>query len=150
MNANYESDPLEAELEAMTPTEISPQLRDRIAGALGGGGGGVVRPPAAQWRRRALFFVTVAAACVVVALWSWHALRHVPTGNPEKPPQLARAPLPPPSALPATSLAAYRQALAQSPEALDALFDSQSTGSAAAEASVPIRAFARVDRDWIP
>jgi hypothetical protein len=149
MNTNYESDPLAAELEAMTPTEISPELRNRIAGALGGEGG-VVRPPAAQWRRGALFFLTAAAACVIVALWSWHTLWHLPSVNPEKAPQLVRAPLPTPSAPPATSLAAYRQALAQSPEALEALLDSQSTGSAAAETPVPIRAFARVDRDWIP
>jgi hypothetical protein len=112
---NEPPDPLEAELAALPPHDVSPELRRRVAERLAD------VPP--RRRRRVLWLAVaggLAAACLAaVALW-WGLGRHV---EPDRP-VVRNEPAPPAEASPpGPTLLAYQRALARSPEALDALLD---------------------------
>lgn len=105
-------DPLEAELAALRPHEVSPELRRRVAERLA---------DAAPGRVRRLGWLALAgglaAACLAAVLFGWWARRGEP-----KP--MAVRPAPPAAVEgPGPTLLAYERALARSPEELDALLD---------------------------
>jgi hypothetical protein len=103
-------DPLEAELEALTPREPSPELGRRVAAQLN------VRPAARPWRSEAV----LALAAAVLAAIGLSLPRPAVTVRPPDAPVVVRAD-------PGPSLAAYEAALARSPAALDALLDRHAT-----------------------
>jgi hypothetical protein len=120
-------DPLEAELFAMRPREVSPELRRRIAGRLGVGQAfqpdGQAGKPDLQRRRWWIALAGgLAAACLAaILLWWWGSRRVEPEPivdrpDPAPPAQMEDAP---------PTLLAYQRALARSPEELDALLDKQ-------------------------
>jgi hypothetical protein len=113
-------DPLEAELSALRPHEVSPELRRRIARRLAD------VPPA---RVRGLRWLALAgglaaAGLVVVLLWR--------AGGPrvEPKPTIVRTPPAPPLEVEDVGpmLLAYQRALARSPEDLDALLNQHAIG----------------------
>lgn len=145
MTDNDERDPLEAELEAMSPIETSPDFRRHIADAMARP---KPRPSTTTWLRRA--GLLTAAACVAVAIWIGHARNRAAT-DPKIIVKEAdnRRPIatnPPP----ATSLGAYQRAWAESPARLDALLDADSARPIGPPASAPLPLFARAGRDLIP
>jgi hypothetical protein len=105
-------DPLEAELAGLQPRAVSPDLRDRVAARLAAS-----RPRRWPW---ALAGVIALVAILAVA---------IPWSKEPSPPVPPPVPAPPPAATepvsPAPSVLAYQRALAQSPEAFDALLDQQ-------------------------
>jgi hypothetical protein len=108
-------DPLEAELSALRPQEVSSGFRRRVAERLADG------PPA---RRRQLWPIALAgglaAACLAAAVLLWPDR---PKVNPE-PVIVQPRPAPPVAAEdPGPTIQAYRRALARSPAELDALLD---------------------------
>jgi hypothetical protein len=116
---NEELDPLEAELRKLRPCEPSPDMPrhigDRLAAA-----------PAPPVRRMSPWSLALAAgfaaACLVAALLVWRSGKH------DDQPQVEHHGPPPPVAErpePLPTLGAYRRALDESPEALDALLDEQ-------------------------
>jgi hypothetical protein len=138
---NEPPDPLEAELRAFRPLEVSPELRRGIAGRL-------ASPPAKNnqrpWRRIALAG-GLAASCLAALVLTRGGGRGADTG-----PAIVgspTAPAPPgrtEDALP--SLRAYKQALERSPEDLDALLDKHATHASGPDPQlVRIRAFNRPD-----
>jgi hypothetical protein len=119
-------DPLEAELAALRPRAVSPDLRRRVADRLS------ARPH----RRWGWGFALVGGLTTVVLLL-------VPQGRKDPPPPAPPEVVPaPPAGIespdPAPSVLAYQQALARSPEELTALLDRH-----AAAAPVPVPAFTR-------
>jgi hypothetical protein len=105
-------DPLEAELKSFGPAPLSAGFADRVGRELR-------RDSSRVWRLRASIGLGLAAAaCAALALlwWDGHG-----DGVPGDVPA-ARPDLPPPT------VAAYRQALADSPAALDALLDAHAPG----------------------
>jgi hypothetical protein len=110
-------DPLEAELEALTPREPSPELRRRVSERL------AVTPAARRqlWRSEAV----LALAAAVLAAIGLSLPRPAVNVRPPDPPAVVRAD-------PGPSLAAYERALARSPEALDALLDRHAARPSAA------------------
>jgi hypothetical protein len=115
---NEELDPLEAELRNLWPREPSPDLARRVSERLASG-------PAPPVRRTWPWHLALAAglaACLVVAVLVWRLGRHDdPPRAVHQGPSLPVAERPEP--LP--TLGAYRRALDESPEALDALLDEQ-------------------------
>jgi hypothetical protein len=111
-------DPLEAELSALRPREVSPGLRRRIAERLGD-------PPRDGWRTRRLALVVgLAAACLAVVLLRWRG-GHGPGSGPRS---VVIQPRPAPPVAPGfddlgPTLVAYELALARSTEDLNALLD---------------------------
>jgi hypothetical protein len=111
-------DPLEEQLSALRPHEVSPELRRHIARRL-------AEVPRVPHRRLWWLAFTggLAASCLAVVLL-WHG------GGPRVEPKQAVRPEPAPPA-PAEdagpTLRAYERALDRSPEELDALLD-QNTG----------------------
>ena len=108
---NDAPDPLETELFALKPQEVSFELRRRIAQHL-------ADEPTGKTRR--LWWFALAgglAACLAIVLILWRSGRSIDTNQIETRPQLARVEDPGPT------LQAYQQALASSPEELDALLD---------------------------
>ncbi len=107
-----ELDALERELAAMRPCPLSPAVERRIAGRLNN-------------RRRCLLAATgvLAAACLAIAmLICWQMRRGEEQANRL---QQVPSPLPPAEDEVWPTLGGYRQALAQSPEALESLLDRQ-------------------------
>ena len=130
------ADPLEAELEAFTPAPMSKGVVERI---------GRLREeePAHAHRltpgRRLILVGLAVAACVVAVIGLWgdrHADTPVPgpivaTQRSDPAVIVAAGPLPPPS------LAAYKRALANSPDALDSLLDAHGPRVLGAPGGVP-------------
>ncbi|SIO35098.1 hypothetical protein SAMN05444166_4007 [Singulisphaera sp. GP187] len=109
-------DPLETELRAFRPTELSTDLKRRVADRLAGSTTKMNR----RFGRIALAGGLTAAACLLALLLG----RGGDRGADTKPAIVTPLPVPPDrpeDRLP--SLRAYREALAQSPEALDRLLD---------------------------
>jgi hypothetical protein len=108
-------DPLEAELSALRPHEVSPELRRRVAECLADA------PPALRrWPWRLALAGALAAACLAAALLLW------PDRPQVKPEPIVVQPRPAPPVEvedPGPTLQAYQRALARSPEELDALLD---------------------------
>jgi hypothetical protein len=130
-------DPLEAELAAVRPHQVSPELRQRIGESLA--------ESSPTRKRRGWWFALaggLAAACLTAVLF-WR-------GNG---PDVAPKPvvLPPPARHAEVedgqpTLLAYQRALSRSPEALDALLDSQAADAPEHNPeSVPLGAFPRSD-----
>jgi hypothetical protein len=111
-------DPLEAELSALRPREISTGLRRRVAERL-------ADPPHARRRiRRLALAACLAAACLAAVLLRWG--RHGPVSDPA--PIVGRPRPAPPAEVEAQAdseptLLAYELALSRSPEELDELLD---------------------------
>lgn len=133
---NETPDPLEAELRAFHPPEVSDELRRRIAIRLTGS--------TAKKNRRLWKIALVGgliAACLGGLLLGWGGGWMTPdqpiVGGPQiRPPVQTDDPLP--------SLRAYRQALARSPEDLDALLDKHAARASGPDPQlVRIRAFTR-------
>ncbi|HEY2786996.1 MAG TPA: hypothetical protein VGJ05_18690 [Fimbriiglobus sp.] len=124
------SDPFEAELAAICPLGPSPGLRRRVAGRLG-------RPAAPRWVWAVVLVGMLAGAGVFAALWWPDPAAPSSPIVPDSP-----AAVEPDDAVP--SLAAYRRALAQSPEALDALLDRSATSGWNTEsAQMPVGTYSR-------
>jgi hypothetical protein len=127
-------DPLETELAALVPHELSAGMRRRVAERVAQG------MPA---RRRWVF--ALAAACIVAAALAWWG------SSPRVvPPPIAVLPVPIPVPAPVVAedagptLLAYRRALAESPAALDALLDRHAAAAPALHPElVEICAFTR-------
>src|SRR5207244_1474821 len=100
---NADRDPLEVELEPLTPREPSPELRRRIAGRLAVTPVALSRP----WRSE----IILALAAAVLAAVVLGLPRPAVIVRPPEPPAVVRAD-------PGPSLAAYERALARSPAAL--------------------------------
>lgn len=109
------SDPLEAELSALTPQSVSPELRRRIAELLG-------EPAPARHHRqgRALVLASLAASCLLaLSLW-----RRGGWGVETGPVEVGSQPAPSVEALrTGPTLLVYQLALARSPEDLDMMLD---------------------------
>jgi len=123
---NETPDPLEAELSALSPHDVSPGLRGRIAERLSEPSS--VKLPRWQWRRLALTG-GLAAACLAAVVYLWGGggvnLQRAVVGPPNVPPVE-----PAPRFRPMTPaiivdweprLVTYQRALARSPEDLDVL-----------------------------
>jgi hypothetical protein len=130
-------DPLEAELSALRPHEVSPELRRRVAERL------AEHAPAK--RRRLWWFALaggLAAACLAAVLFRWGA------GRRDEPESVVR-PQPAPSAPvedAEPTLWAYERALARSPEEVEALLNKHATATAGPDPEVvPVSAFLRSD-----
>jgi hypothetical protein len=111
-------DRLEAELAALTPPAVSPELRQRIAD-------GLARPPVYRraWPLALAGGLIVASLAIVV----WDRSRHAPRDGPG--PVVAPAPAPavePGS--PEPTLLVYERALAHSPDELDTVLDRSAGG----------------------
>jgi hypothetical protein len=118
MSAN--PDPLEEELSALRPYEVSPELRRHIARRL------AEVPPAPRRRLWRLALAGgLAAACLgVVLLWRGGGARVEPERD------VRLQPAPPASAQDAgPTLLAYERAMDRSPEELDALLDKDAGGA---------------------
>jgi hypothetical protein len=119
-NGMSDRDPLEAELESLRPADLPPALVNRIGADLSHGER-MHRP-----RTGRLGAAAAAAACVALAAVVWRAAR--PAGVDVRP--IVRASPVTPGSGAADSeqpaLATYHRALADTPEALDALLDRHS------------------------
>src|SRR4051794_8644446 len=116
---NETPDPLEAELTAFRPTEVSPELRRRVAARLSRSTAGP-RP----WLGTIALVGGLAAACLVALFLGRGGRQRVETrpaivGSPPVTSGRTEDTLP--------SLRAYRQALDRSPEDLEALLDRHAT-----------------------
>lgn len=115
-------DPLEAELSALRPHEVSPGLRRRIAERLADS------PPARfRWPWRLVLAGSLAAACLAAVLLRWAG------GRRDESRPIVIASQPAPSAEVEDSeptLLAYHRALGRSQDELDALFDKHARVSA--------------------
>jgi hypothetical protein len=110
-------DPLEAELSALQPREVSPGLRRRVAKRLA-----EAQPPKPRHLWRIALAGGLAAACLAAVLLRWRA------GQSVEPEPIAALPQPAPPVKvnfeaddSRPMLLAYERALARSPEDLDAL-----------------------------
>ena len=131
-----ELDPLEAELLALRPHDVSPRLRRQVAVRL------AASPPAKLHRLGWL----LAAACGLAACLAAILIQRQ-LGRPDKTQPIAIRPQPAPvveQSIP--TLLDYRAALARSPEALDALLDIHVVSAPDADPElVNICAFTRSD-----
>jgi len=108
-------DPLETELAALHPRPVSPELRSRVADRLSA-------PPA---RRRWAWGLALAGVLVTAGLVALFAPGSKPPAPPVPPVVVPAPPDPVESTDPAPSVLVYQQALARSPDDLDALLDRQ-------------------------
>jgi hypothetical protein len=122
---NEAPDPLEAELSALRPRDVSPGLRHRIDARL-------ADPPHTRRRTwRIALAAGLAAACLAAVLFRSRGDRG-PAPGPQ--PVVVR-PRPAPPAVepeddnPEPTVLAYERALARSPEALEALLDRQAVAA---------------------
>jgi hypothetical protein len=120
---NDQRDALEQELEAMTPCELSPDVRRRIGQSL-------IRD--VQSNRNVRWWwggLVAAAACVAIAISGWRIRVSLDTGPHQTVPgshYLAGAPTP------NATLGSYKLAFARSPDRFDALLDQQAARPLAA------------------
>jgi hypothetical protein len=133
-------DPLEAELSALRPLEVSPGLRRRVAERLS------EAPPASPGRPWRLALAGgLAAACLAAIILRWAGGWRVGTEA------VVALPRPAPAAPVEDSgptLLAYERALARSPEALDALLDKHAAVAPEAKPElVRVCAFVRSDAE---
>jgi hypothetical protein len=124
-------DPLETELSALRPREVSPELRQRVAERLADA------PPSMARRLWVIVLASgLAAACLIwILLWRGRSRVEPEPFVKELPP-----PLPVEVEEPAPTLLAYQRALARSPQDLDALLEGQATNT---PEPVPFSAFTR-------
>jgi hypothetical protein len=122
-------DPLEAELAALRPRGVSPELRRRVADRL-------ATRPTRRWPWAVALVAVLASAggLALVAPWNKELPPPVPPVVVPAPPAVRESPDPAPSVL------AYQRALARSPEELTALLDRH---AAVAPDPVPVAAFTR-------
>jgi hypothetical protein len=134
---NEMPDPLEAELRAFHPPEVSAELRGRIARRLADST--ARRKPRPLWIALVGGLVAAALGGLFLGWGLWNAdNRPAVVGPLTAPPGRTDDALP--------SLRAYRQALARSPEDLDALLDRHATRASGPDPQlVRIRAFNRPD-----
>jgi hypothetical protein len=127
-----EYDPLELELSALRPRDISAETKQCIAESLSASPSPDRRPIRnAAWLRGALIIGTLAASLAAIVLWRGGARPSRPDASMENI-ELSRAAAFDRSLPSAWS---YRQALIESPEALDGLLDAQSIRSLQADQS---------------
>jgi hypothetical protein len=134
---NDQDKELEAELHALRPREPSPQLPERIARSL-------AAAPISAWRpgRLALLAGLVAAAVLAAILWPRGPGARIPKQPPAGPAIEVADPLP--------TFRTYQQALAQSPDALEALIDKYAALSLAQnQSSKPVHAFPLGNMDLV-
>jgi hypothetical protein len=138
-----EPDPLEAELAALRPQEVSPGFRERITQRLAAASpatSGSRLDARRRWWWLAGAGALAAAGLAVLLLW-WAA------GEREKPKPVAVQPRPmPPAPVPDAepTLRDYRRALAHSPEDLEALLRQRAAGAPKPNPEpVPLAAFTR-------
>ena len=113
---NEPREPVERELSALRPVEVSPDLRRRVAEGLA-----APPPPPSRLRWMVPLAIGLAAACLLLVTLPW---RGGGSGRIVTPPR----PAPPVAAeVSAPMLLAYQRALARSPEELVALLDKQAT-----------------------
>jgi hypothetical protein len=125
-------DPLETELAALQPHDVSPGLRRRVAERLADA------PRSTGWRLRWLVLASaLAAACVTVVLVWWGSRRPVKQ-------EQVTFPLRASPSVAEPTLLDYERALARSPEELDALLSQRAVGAQEPEV-VPACSFARSD-----
>ena len=139
---NEPRDPFEEELSELSPREVSPALRGRIASSLSGA------PPGRSGRHWPLALAGgLAAACLAFALFSGGGGGGGGVGP--GPPDVSPRPAPVAVASVDDStprLLAYQRALARSPEDLGALLDRQALVlSGPRSGPPPIRGFSRSD-----
>jgi hypothetical protein len=128
-------DPLEAELAALRPHGVSPELRRRVSERL-------AEPPfhGRRWRRRLALAGGLAAAGLATLLLGWGGGWPGHTIAPPPPAPAARVEDPNPTVL------EYERALARSPEELDALLDKEAGLAPGTDPNpVPGGAFPRSD-----
>jgi hypothetical protein len=113
-------DPLEAELSALRPHDVSPGLRRRVAERLAPAHPGLTPPARHERVWRLAVAGGLAAAALAVILFLWRSGRRV-----EQEQNVVRPQPAPPVAVedPGPRLLAYQRAFARSPEELDALLD---------------------------
>ena len=139
-----EPDPLEAELSAIQPVDLSPALRRRIGQALGQP---VQRRSPSVW----LNPVALVAAAACISLATWLALGHQDEHWGKKPlVQQVQVLRPNLVSTDAANLGDYRRALAQSPARLDALLDAQAPLTMRPGEPVPPAISTAGDHNWIP
>ncbi len=135
---NEAPDPLEAELMALRPVEISPELRRRVSERLAERL--AVSPPPRHVRWRIAVASGLAAACLVAALIWWKGAgtsQREPIGvRPKSAPSVDVTDAEP-------TLLAYQRALARSPAQLDALLNAGATARESQAEPVQICAFTR-------
>jgi hypothetical protein len=156
---------LEAELSALRPRAISPELRRRIAEQIerteGPGAENfasykrtpLARSPSEIFRRRLALGGSLAAACLLAVLWWWGPGRGVkPQTNVVRNPTMPRAEVThvevPDGAVndAVPTLLAYQRALARSPEELEALLNRHALAAPASDPElVRIGALTRSD-----
>jgi hypothetical protein len=114
-------DPLEVELSALRPQEITAELRRRVAQRLAD-----AQAAKRRWGWRLVLAGGLAAACLAGILLWWAG------GRREEPQSIAVQPRPaPPRKVedPNPTLLAYQRAFARSPEELNALLDKQAVAA---------------------
>ena len=134
---NETPDPLEAELRAFQPPEVSAELRRRIARRLAGS---TAKKDRRLWRIALVGGLVAACLGGLFLAWGGRSAGNRPAvvGPLIAPPGRTEDALP--------SLRAYRQALARSPEDLDALLDRHAARASGPDPQlVRIRAFNRPD-----
>jgi len=135
---NDAPDPLEVELAALRPQEVSAEMRQRIGERLAAAG-------------RRLWWLAlgagVAAACLVAAALWWESSRRAePKVNLVQP--RPTPPTPPAAEDSEPTVLAYQRALARSPEDLDALLDRHAlAGQHAHGNAARVGAFTRSDAE---
>lgn len=135
-----ERDPLEVELTSLRPREPSPELERRIRQHLQPTG---LRPLRRRWSIAALAGLGVAAGLLVAVLMWPSAERGRRSQRSPNPVPVPPAPVAAGDELP--TVYAYRRALDQSPEALEALLDRHAELSMGGQGRPPVRAFTFAD-----
>ena len=143
-------DPLEAELRLFRPVPPLSDLRRRVSERLSGA------PAGARVRDWPLTAGLAAAACLAIAMMLWRAgggagdTPHVATVPPPTMPSTRPAPAPD-VPMPLPTRMAYHRALAESPEALEALLDRRPAGAPrrTGRKAAPVRAFTRSTIDLV-
>ena len=131
-------DPLETELHALRPQPLGAELQERIAASLA-----IERIAASrtQLRRRIVLLASLVAASLLIAILGQRSQRARNMDSAIATPVIEAAdPLP--------TFRAYQHALAQSPEAAEALIDKYAARTLVANrSSKPVRAFRFADVD---
>jgi hypothetical protein len=154
---NERHDPLEAELRALRPHDLSPALKQDIAEEIIAEETTaeqtmaeqilVSKASVARRRRRLALVAGGAAACLAAVLFWWRGGQSIDPDRLVKQPAPAPQPAPPIEAIDALpTVLAYSRALAESPAEVDALLDKHAAlGSQGDPEETQIRAFIRFD-----